>query len=331
MICKLNLMRNFFLILILLLLSLSSSAILSYASGWFASQVGAAGGPDSVGNVGVRAEIRTHSYHVDPLQQDAFWVGDDLNAGGFIQFGYVIEPEGRYCYNGEIGGAILLSCPEGSSFTVNGSEAMWLWEYWPVSTLYHFYFSWGHLGSVATNGTWNSYVIMPDAGGGWQFLVDGQRVSTANFTSQPSRDDVRMTAEKSGFSATPGPLGPVEFRNLTYLREDAWHSVTALYAYAFCLGGENCPPVTYGVALDGPNQIIAGTSVNQAEEGKLLWSSMTQATQTTSAVSTTPTFTAIIPTIPELLFGGLAVATVAILLVFEFVVLPRRKHPKRHR
>lgn len=325
MICRSNVIRSVW--PLLLALCLVNSMNTAHASGSFAYQVGAAGSPDSIGNVGIRAEIRTHIYHVYSTDQDGFWVGDFLSSGAFIQFGYVIPPQGTYCPSGEIGGSIPLSCPS-ESFTVNGSQVLWLWQYWPRSDLYHFYFGWRSLGPASINGTWNSYALLPDTQGYWQFLINGQRVATANFTAQPSISAARMVAEKTGFS-DPNPLGPVEFRDLAYLRQDAWHSVTALYAIVYCTASVTCLPVPYGVALEGPNHIIAGLSIAQPKDGELLWTS-TELTQT-GAIESTTSSVMIVSVRSVIFYGALIVAALVVVFAFKFVVRLKQKRVKKRR
>lgn len=55
-------------------------------------QVGAWVDEASVGNSGVQIEIQTNSYRVSSGQDDAFWVGDVLGDGSFVQFRYLIMP-----------------------------------------------------------------------------------------------------------------------------------------------------------------------------------------------------------------------------------------------
>lgn len=68
-------------------------------------QVGVWGDDASKGNMGVGAEIRTS---ITPLSEPAlaasFWVGDNLQNGAFIQFGYQLVTPGYYCAYGETRG-----------------------------------------------------------------------------------------------------------------------------------------------------------------------------------------------------------------------------------
>jgi hypothetical protein len=81
-----------------------------------------------------------------------------------------------------------------------------------------------------------------------------------------------MVAEKVTLSIAPGSLGPVEFRNLAYLKEDGWHNSTALYALVGCGVNPVCITNPYGVSLESANQIIAGSGLSQPQDRDLLWS-----------------------------------------------------------
>lgn len=92
-------------------------------------QIGAWGDEASVGNTGVQVEIRTNAYNVSNLETDAFWVGDVLSDGAFVQFGYIIPSPGYYCLNGHVTGEGT-SCL-GAADNIGFSDARWFWSYFP--------------------------------------------------------------------------------------------------------------------------------------------------------------------------------------------------------
>lgn len=236
-------------------------------------QAGAWGDEGSIANMGVRAEIRTHVYVLNEQDLgDAFWVGDNLDNGGFIQFGYQIESPGRYCVKGQIvGGASECS----RSDTLTDADARWFWEYFPNLKGADFYFGVGAFGSVGSNGTWHQYTITPSAKGEWAFYLDGYQVDGLAFQSTHSKNRVYVVAEKVTTSNSPGLLGPVEFRNVAYLKEDGWHGVSQLYVLRGCGVSQKCgPSIPYGVQLNGPNYIIAGSGEELLKSGSLLWTKL---------------------------------------------------------
>ncbi len=240
------------------------------AQGQMNIQAGAWGDEASVGYIGVRAEIRTH---VSVLNErdlgDSFWVGDNLDNGGFIQFGFQIESPGKYCVKGQVvGGAHECSRTD----TLTDADARWFWEYFPNLKGTDFYYGTGAFGSVGSNGTWHEYAITPSAVGGWAFLLDGNQVDNIGLHWTHSKNRVYVVAEKVTSSTSPGLLGPVEFRNVAYLKDDGWHGVSQLYVLRGCGVSQNCGlGVPYGLQLKGPNYIVAGSGEDLLETGSLLW------------------------------------------------------------
>jgi hypothetical protein len=220
--------------------------------------------------MGASVEIRTHIYGASRGDLDYFWVGDNLDNGAFIQFGYSFEP-GYGCLQGEWNGQSF-SC-YGQSENIGVSDARWEWQYWPNGQGKVFYAGKGPAHSAGLDGSWHTYSIMPNVANGWTFVLDGQPVASMdNFQWTQSRDPVHFVAEKATNSPNFGNLGPVEFRNLQYLKSDGWHSVDALYAIRACAYGAQCvPDIPYGVKLEEPNQVMAGSGQDKLQNGASLW------------------------------------------------------------
>ncbi len=311
--------RELFLFFLTLLLLVSPHPLDAAA---YSLQVGASGGAESIGSLGVRAEIRTRLYQVNPPESDAFWVGNHLDGGAFIQFGYELDYAGAYCDRAKVEIGMSSTC-FGKTSSVNGSEALWSWQYWPNGSEY--YYDTGNLSG--NNGTWHLYTIMPNPQGGWTFLLDSQQVANATLPQAKSSYPATFLAEKITTSMTLGKLGPVEFRNLAYLKQDGWHPVTALSAIVTCGAGAKCIPFTYGVCLKGPNHIIAGSSVNQPRDGQQLWNGTTQTTESNQCSPTT----ASIQMGQILSYSSLAAGLIVVLVLIKLIVLPRRRKNKRAR
>jgi len=237
-------------------------------------QVGAWGDAASVGNTGVQVEIQTNAYNVSSQQDDAFWVGDVLRDGSFVQFGYLMLPAGNYCLTAHITEGET-SCL-GTSDNVEFSDARWFWAYFPnAGAVYDWYYGFGQAASAGANSTWHLYSISPNVLGDWSFLIDDVPVYTSNFPSAASTSPAHLVAEKAS-----GPymsqLGPVEFRNLAYLGNDSiWHATSSLSLIDGCGAADNNPcsvPGIYGVESVGSNDVIAGT-LNQApeESSQIIW------------------------------------------------------------
>lgn len=234
----------------------------------FSLQVGATGDDASRGNSGVRAEILTHAYRAASMGLDYFWVGTVLQTGAFVQFGYALEP-GQYCLKGMyVGGQFLCL---GGSDTISNLDARWQWQYWPNLYSKDFDYEIGPAQSAGSNGTWHLYSIVPSPTGGVSFTLDGVNIATINSHIAPSQEPAMMVAEKAG-SGGLGSLGPVEFRNMAYLKEDGWHLVDSLVSLSGCGINSSCPADNpYGVSARGPNHIIAGSGVGFRRGGELLW------------------------------------------------------------
>ena len=257
----------------ILLLGLMLTVIISSAQvyAWNTLQVGVRGDQGSQGSSGVSVAIRTHIYQAREGELDYFWVGTDLTNGAFIQFGYSLQP-GNYCLKGEAisGDSICL----GKWDNISLSDGRWQWQYWPNKYWIDFYWGIGSANSVGTNGTWHTYSIVANAKGtGWGFQLDGKEVDHILFPTSYSATPLKFIAEKGFSSRQQGVgLGPVEFRNLSFLKRDGWHLTETLKASLVC--APQCTfPNPFGVTVDGAGgYMIAGSGIKQPANGALLWS-----------------------------------------------------------
>jgi uncharacterized repeat protein (TIGR02543 family) len=239
----------------------------------FELQVGAWGDDGSKENRGVSVEIQTHIYNANPGDFQYFWVGDNLDNGAFVQFGYIYEP-GYWCLKDQsVNGQFTCS---GGSDHVGGSDARWEWQYWPDVNGNDFSVEKGPANSAGLDGSWHKYSIQPNRAGGWSFLLDGREVSHFAVAWTKSKDAAFFIAEKGSDAATFGKLGPVEFRNLAYLKDEGWHPVTALYANVGCGMGTDCNVKNpYGVMLEDSEVVIAGSGIHQPKDKDLLFGTLT--------------------------------------------------------
>lgn len=235
----------------------------------YAPQVGAWGDNASRGNMGAQVEIRTHIYDSGSSVFDYFWVGNNLDNGAFIQFGYGLE-QGYYCLRGQtVGGRFTCL---GASEHIGAHDARWQWQYWPKLDGNDFYYGIGPANSAGMEGTWHKYSIVPNAENSWTFVLDDRPVDSVSFECTHSKDPVYEVAEKVASTEQFGSLGPAEFRNLAYLKQDGWHAVNYLYVLRSCAINTNCSfDIPYGVSLKGPNYIVAGSGLEKLKDGTLLW------------------------------------------------------------
>jgi hypothetical protein len=227
---------------------------LSY-SPQYSFQVALWGDRDSRGNIGVGAEIRTRTSLIHPpISTEAFWVGDNLEDGAFVQFGYVLQPVGNYCVT-----SVVLEGHHkcvGGSVPLRASEAAWFWEYFPNRNIIDTYYAGlGPSGSAGFNDTWHQYSILPNSVEGWDFMLDGRKVSTASIHSLAvSIDPVYVVAEEVTSLAARSHSRPIEFRNLIYLKQDGWHHVNSLNVLEGCgVTNPNCSPIPFKTPVRATN------------------------------------------------------------------------------
>jgi len=236
-------------------------------------QVGAWGDEASVGNMGVQVEIQTNVYNVSSVWTDAFWVGDVMSDGSFVQFGYIISSPGYYCLNGHVTGQGT-SCL-GAAGNIGFVDARWFWSYFPnARDVSDWYYGFGSANSAGVNGTWHLYSIQPSASNDWTFVMDGVPVYSSDVSVSTSTSPAHLVAEKAS-----GPflsqLGPVQFRNLAYLGSSGlWLATSSFTLIDGCGSADSnvCTVSTaYGVELAGPNDVIAGSGVPLPKSGQLVW------------------------------------------------------------
>ena len=235
-------------------------------------QVGAWGDESSVGNRGVQADIQTNAYNSSGQSEDAFWVGDVLNDGGFVQFGYVVLNPGYYCLTAHIISDAPACLGPGDNF--GSADPRWFWAYFPSArNVQDWYYGFGPTNSAGANGTWHLYSISPSEFGNWSFNLDGTIIYSSEFPSDAASSPAHLVAEKaSGVSLSQ--LGPVEFRNLAYLGNDSvWHGTSSLNPIDGCGSAYDgsCSTGGYGVESVGVDDVVAGSNVSNSAAGGMLW------------------------------------------------------------
>lgn len=232
-------------------------------------KIGALGDDASRENLGVRVTIQTNTYDSYPGSFDYFWVGNNLANGGFIQFGYGIEP-GLFCLKG----SILNGKPICSGITdlILDDDARWEWQYWPHREGTDHYYGIGPAHSVGENGTWHTYTIAANVKNMWSFYLDGLPVANLTVPVTGSVDPAFMIAEKttegSSFSFR---LGPVEFTNLSYYHNSTWQQMYSLVVIRECPTGLNCSGNGLGETMLDENHALLGSGLPFMADGSLLW------------------------------------------------------------
>lgn len=262
---------------LVLLLLLVSGGIFQMASGQLALlayQVGAYGDKASRGNWGVQAQIRTHAYNIDTgpsnaayTRADAFYLFTSLANRDGILFGYTIQPGPACLKESLIDGA--LSCTGREEVIPNG-DPRWVLVYYLAGDA----IAYGEIGptrSAGLNGTWHTYTVMPASNETWAVLFDGNGIASINFKPWISESPVVVVADQE-IDGALSYLGPVEYRNMSYLTPSGWHAAASLYASVGCAKDTPCTlPNPYGVSVVAPNHIIAGSGIQKHKDRELLW------------------------------------------------------------
>jgi hypothetical protein len=135
-----------------------------------------------------------------------------------------------------------------------------------------FYSGIGPANSAGPDGSWHLYQVLHNEANGWSFVLDGNVVSSpSNFQSALSRDPVFVVAEVTSRTSAGGRLGPVEFKDLSYSKQDGWHEVESLQAISVCVGANSSCRIPYGLKVLGSDHIIVGTGEPPRKNGELLW------------------------------------------------------------
>jgi hypothetical protein len=283
--------------------------------GFIAYQVGAWGDEASIGNLGVQAEIRTNVYNFEAAntassRHDDFYVGSILTNGAFIQFGYALQ-QGRYCLRGYLlhGNFTCTSLTQ----LIPSGDVRWEWQYWPLLNGTDVYGEIGPFNSASSNGTWHTYSIVATSNDSWGFFFDGGQISSVSLPASPSDSSVFVVAEQVTATSL-ARLGPVQFRNVSYLTLNHWQPVKELRALVGC--GINMPctlPNPYGVSVLGPDYIAAGTGMEKYQNGEVLWS------ETYRPMST----------ISSILMRSTAIIAIVVLVVLIAIVVQIRRESKK--
>jgi len=169
------------------------------------------------------------------------------------------------------------SC-RGPMTSVGNDDPRWFWEFWPnIQDPSTYIFGMEQYGGViGSEGSWHTYRIIADPAG-WNLELDRLSIAVVNTPSIQSSQPVYVVVEEvTSKPQASGTLGPVEFRNLAYFKNSGWHTVETLNAISNC-GALNpyCGiSIPYGVSVQGPNDILAGTGLTTRQDGEYLWGSL---------------------------------------------------------
>ncbi|MDE1860610.1 MAG: hypothetical protein KGH72_02720 [Candidatus Micrarchaeota archaeon] len=259
-------MKRFKVSLILSLVVLSSVIGPVESQYWF--QFGARGGSDTYYNNGAGVDIQTI---YDSSVKDgslAFWVGETLQNGAFLQTGYVIENQsGMYPTN-----CTVSAC---SSYEyIRAGEPVWFYEYFASNYNSGFLGRLGKPGSAGADGAINNYGFYSQ-GNIWNIIFNGNLMAQVDLgTGNSGVNDPVAFGEVAGTNTNQFTVNDVVFSNLTKYMNGNFVPLGKGYSYiGYGVGSRTDLPDQYGVQElnNRVNYFEVGSSLQQPSNNQLLW------------------------------------------------------------
>ena len=259
-------MRKFEFLLATVLISFIAMAGLAHAEYWF--QSGARSASSASNNNGASVEIQTITPQNSTSGSMAFWVGETLSNGAFIQVGYTILNE-----TGNLSTECTLSGCANSTF-VRAGDAEWFYEYFTPGNNSTFYGSTGADGSAGVNGTFHTYAFY-SLGSTWYFLLDNRTIGTVNVGASDSGPYTPIAVgEVANTSDTKNYMKQVIFANLSAYKFDMFLPVQSAYGSVnYGVGSKTNKDNPYGVEEVGTrtNYFAVGSGLPTSTNNTKLW------------------------------------------------------------
>jgi hypothetical protein len=250
-----------------MVISLVLLAGAAQAQYWF--QSGATGGFNSQNNNGGGVMIQTINPQQDSIGSLAYWVGETLSNGAFIQSGYEVPNQTGYApqYCGPSG------C-NGSVFYQQGVPT-WFWEYFTQNGNQNsFYGELGPNGSAGANGTFHSYSFN-SSGDTWNFWFDGQNVGDINLgTGASGPNPLLAIGEYADTNSNSNLMPDIIFKSMQAYNGKYYQPVSQAYSFVnYGKGSLQSLSNPYGVQeIDNlVNDFMVGSGL-QTGSNLLLWS-----------------------------------------------------------
>jgi hypothetical protein len=233
---------------------------------WF--QSGARGGQATQFNSGAMVNIETITNKHAISGSIAYWVGEDLQNGAFLQTGYVIENQsGRYPSYCDISG-----CSQYEYLSAGAPE--WFYEYFPPGNNNNFLGGIGPNDSAGRNGSLNTYGFYTN-GTSWYFIMDKNTTGKVDlYTNTSGYNDVVAFGELANTSNGNTNLSDVNFYNLSIYRFGRFVPAPTGYAYiGYGVGSLNNLPNPYGVEEinSRANAFEVGSGLQEPRNNYPLW------------------------------------------------------------
>lgn len=253
----------FFAGMLILLLALACSVQANY---WFQSGVVVANGADY--NNGASVQIETIAPQNLTTGSMAFWVGESLSNGAFIQTGYSISNQ-----SGNLTTGCTLGGCSGTE-PVTAGDAEWFYEYFSPGNNVTFYGTTGPDGSAGANGTFNTYAFY-SVGNVWHFLFNNNSVGIVDLGASGSGSyEPIAIGEVANTTNARNYMKQVIFANLSIYRFNVWSPVQSAYeSISYGVGSDTSLKNPYGVEEIGnrTNYFAVGSGLPASNKNINLW------------------------------------------------------------
>jgi hypothetical protein len=190
------------------LLVISTLILANTASAQYWFQTGAKGSNATYFNNGFSVSIQT-VYQTPRVGTLAFWAGESLSNGAFVQIGYeIINSTGYYS----------VSCGKTMERRfLTAGRPTWFWEYFEPNGTGLFCGGIGPDGSAGSNGSYNTYSFRSSGGGTWKAYMNNRILGTINLAANSSGPNPPYAlGEYAQTNSNAWPMQPVIFKNLGY-------------------------------------------------------------------------------------------------------------------
>ena len=217
-------MKKLEIAILFLLIAAPISASQSGQIYWF--QTGARAANSAAFNNGSSIYIQTVYPQNISYGSMAFWVGEDLSNGAFVQEGYEVNNRsGYYPTNCTLSGC-------SSREYLSKGIPTWFWEYFPSGYSGDSFLGFiGPNDSAGQNGSYNNYTFYSKEGE-WYFLFNGNVIGNISLgTGTSGANPVTAFGEYADAMDNKSYMAPVAFKNLRVLKNGSFSNVAKEYAY----------------------------------------------------------------------------------------------------
>ena len=250
----------------LVLMAMLLAPAIAGAQYWF--QTGARGGHSSDFNSGARLTIQTLTGQHVQDGSIAFWVGETLQNGAFIQAGYLIPNESGY-YSTQCTSS---GCRSHEFISKNAPE--WFYEYFNPGNDSAFMGEIGPNDSAGANGTFHTYGFY-SSGDTWYVTMDNTTLGQINLgTNNSGTNDAVAFVEAANVSDGIDAIIPVAMSNLSIYKDGKFIAAPYGYAYSgYGVGSMTSAQNPYGVAeVDNRvNYFRVGSNLPIPQPNEQLW------------------------------------------------------------